>query len=488
MSFVTGASPHVDPYIGGNPHARQRIKPIVTFSPDIAERRFGYGLSGHLPGPASVAAMLNSVAGRDDMADQFPMAPFTYVQDKSVLRRRFGTYARANPDKAEGKEAADKARDILNEVREERGHWFAQTQLRRIHTQSGFRERLVAFWADHFTAKGSAFLYQYAETLYINEAVRAHIAGNFADLLISCVSHPMMLHYLDQDASVGPNSRYAKRRGNGRGLNENLAREVLELHTLGVNGPYDQADVRALAHVFTGMGRGRDQRFIFRNRVAEPGPQRLLGQDYSQRPSLQRIKTVLRDLAAHPATAAHIAQKLAVHFVADTPPPALVADLAATYLETGGRLMALYDVLLNHPTAWAMPATNIRPPLEFMSASLRALSVPQGRMSGLELRDINRLFLAPLKVMGQVWQKPAGPDGWAEEDAAWITPQGIAGRVEWAMRAPKNLLETLPDPREFVHHALGQNVPRRVAFAAKSAESRAEAIGLVLLSPAFQRR
>ncbi len=460
----------------------------MTFSAQIAEQRFGYGLSGHLPPVQSVSEMLKGLRGPDVMLAQYPVPPFDYIQDQGVLHGRFARFSRKNSGTLEGTDAADKARAVLKAVRQERGHWFTQSQLRRVHTQSAFRERLIAFWADHFTTVGKGHMFQFAETLYSDAAVRPHVAGRFGDLLVSCVTHPMMLHYLDQDVSSGPNSAFAQKRGQGRGLNENLAREVLELHTLGVGGPYDQTDVRALALLFTGMSRGRDLRFLFRRGFVEPGEHVVMGRRYGNQPGMERIKTALHDLARHPATAAHIARKLAVHFVSDTPSERLIADLTAAYLETDGQLMAVYDVLLSHPDAWRMPATNIRPPVEFVAASLRALSVSQGQMDAHDFRGVNRLFFVPLKVMGQFWQKPSGPDGWDEADAAWITPQGVAGRVEWAMRAPKELLETLPDPRAFVHTALGDTVPEAVNFAASAAETRAEAIGLVLLSPAFQRR
>lgn len=460
----------------------------MSFSAHMAEQRFGYGLSGHLPPVQSVAQMLEGVSGPDLMVTQFPLPGFGYIQKQGVLRSRFMKFARENARKPEGKDARDKALEVLKKVRRERAGWFTQSQLRRVHTQTAFRERLIAFWADHFTAVGKGQLFQFAESLYSDAAVRPHIAGSFGDLLVSCVTHPMMLHYLDQDISAGPNSAFAKRRGGGRGLNENLAREVLELHTLGVGGPYDQRDVRALARLFAGMSRGRDLRFLFRGGFVEPGQHVVLGKAYGGRPAMPQIISALQDLARHPATAAHIARKLAVHFVADRPPADLVAALTEAYLRTDGQLMALYEVLLTHPDAWARPATNIRPPVEFMAASMRALSVKPAQLEAMTPQQVNRFFFVPLKVMGQIWQKPSGPDGWDEADAAWITPQGVAGRVEWAMRAPKNLLEALPDPRDFVRSALGGDAPTRVAFAASAAETRAEAIGLVLLSPAFQRR
>ena len=460
----------------------------MSFSAHIAEQRFGYGLSGHLAPVQSVAQMLEGVSGPDQMATQFPLPSFGYIQKQGARRISLIKSSRENAGTEKGKDEEDKALEVLKKVRRERAAWFTQSQLRQIHTQTAFRERLVAFWSDHFTAVGKGQLFQFAEALYSYDAVRPHIAGSFGDLLVSCVTHPMMLHYLGQDISAGPNSNFAKRRGRGRGLNENLAREVLELHTLGVGGPYDQQDVRSLARLFTGMSRGPDLRFLFRGGFVEPGQHVVLGKSYGGRPAMPRIRSALQDLALHPATAAHISRKLAVHFVADTPPPALVEDLTAAYLRTDGQLMALYEVLLNHPEAWSTPPTNIRPPVEFVATAMRALSIPPAKLEALKARQVNRYFFGPLRVMGQFWKKPSGPDGWEEADAAWITPQGVAGRIEWAMRTPKNLMRILPDPRDFVRTALGENAPERVAFAANAAETRAEAIGLVLLSPAFQRR
>ncbi|MGC1497073.1 MAG: DUF1800 domain-containing protein [Sulfitobacter sp.] len=460
----------------------------MSFSPEIAERRFGYGLSPDLTPVASTQTMLNGVNGADDMALRFPIPGYRYLQDKMVSKRRFDQYARANPDTEEGKRAGEKARALNREVRLTRTRWFAQLELRRINSTQSFRERLVAFWGDHFTAVGKGGLLRPANSLYLEDAVRPNISGTFADLLIACVTHPLMLHYLDQNVSAGPNSIAAQRTDRRRGLNENLAREVLELHTLGAGGPYSQDDVRELAMLFTGMGGTRDMGFKFRRGMTEPGPETILGKTYGGAPSMEPIFAVLKDMAAHPATAAHIAQKLAVHFVSDTPPGDLVAQLRDAYLDSGGDLMVVYAALLDHPAAWQQPATNIKPPADFVSSALRALAVSEATFEKLREQDTRAYFYRPLGLMGQTWQRPDGPDGWSEKDRDWVTPQGIAARLEWAIQVPTLLIADLPDPRDFIQHALGQDVPGAVQFAAKSAETRAEAIGLVLASPAFQRR
>lgn len=458
----------------------------MRFSPHTAARRFGYGLSPAVAAPVSAEQMLAALGGPDVAAAQYPMPKFRVLQDALVLQGRFRRFARDNPTTDKGKEAREKSQKILREMRGNATSWFVQQQQRRIHTDDAFRERLVAFWADHFTALGKGGLLRVAAPLYVEDAIRPKVTGRFADLLMASVTHPLMLHYLDQTSSVGPNSRVAqRRRERSLGLNENLAREVLELHTLGVGGPYTQSDVHELAKLLTGMAVSRDYTFKFRPAFVEPGQETVLGQTYAEKGGMVPIRAALDDLARHPATARHIARKLVVHFVADAAPPAIVAAVEAAYLRTDGNLMACYEALLSHSETWGTPATNICPPDAFLSAVLRALAPP---LSALKPRQVRRLFLQPLRLMGQPWMQPGGPDGFAEEDTAWVTPQGISARLEWAMDAPARMMDTLPDPRDFVTTALGKDVPPAVVFAASAAEDRQAAIGLILASPAFQRR
>lgn len=460
----------------------------VTYSTELADIRYGCGLSPTLPPPSTPEALLDGLSGPDIMADRFAIPRFAdllpRIAEAAQMRRDL-----RQAGAAKKVELNDRIDQDKQESRDAGLRWFAQVLLRWVHTPQGLRERLAFFWADHFTAMGKNAVLHNAGLPYVEEAIRPNLAGTFADLLIAATLHPLMLHYLDQSSSVGPQSRVARRSNRVRGLNENLAREVMELHTLGVGGPYTQADVRQLAELFTGLSFDPAEGFRFRPAFAEPGPETVLGQTYGGDPAdVEPIRAVLRDLAVHPATAAHMARKLAVHFVSDDPDPALVAHVAARWRASGGDLMAVYGALLEHPAAWERTLRNVKPPADFVASACRALAVPPERVGSLTPKALRRLFMRPLSLMGQNWLRPGGPDGWPEADADWITPQGLAARLRWAMTAPSHLPGDLPDPRAFVTTALGSYADDNVRFAAGAAETRPEAIGLVLASPAFQRR
>lgn len=463
----------------------------MAFSPDLAERRFGYGLSPYLPRVASRDALLDTVIGPDVNKAEFPIPGIAYIQELMTQTKGLARKAKAAGDTEEGRRLRKMGKIVNRDLRFAKTRWFNQTQLRRIHGSQNFRERLVAFWGDHLTAQGKRGLLRRGTSPYLEDVIRPHVAGRFGDMLVDAVTHPLMLHYLDQARSFGPNSASAlqeKGIAQGRGLNENLAREVLELHTLGVGGPYTQRDVRELAELLTGLGVKRGKGLRFRESMAEPGVETVLGKTYGPDPSLAAIKQVLHDLASHPATAAHLARKLVVHFVSDVPDAALVDHITQAYLANDGALLPVYRALIEHPATWQTDRMNIRPPVEFVSTSLRALAVPAQAFEPLSERDVNEMFFIPMRAMGQIWQKPSGPDGWPEEDENWVTPQGLASRLDWAAQMPSRLMGTLPDPRKFVFDALGPRPPERVAFAAKAAESRAVAVALILTSPAMQRR
>lgn len=458
----------------------------MGFSPQLAEIRFGFGLSPAVAAPRDESDMLGRVVGPDIMAARFPLPSYAdFLPDLRAIRdiRRKG---KGNTDK---EAVLDRYRAAKNTLENKALGWAVNTMLRRTYSDAAFRERLVLFWSDHFTAFGKNQLTRFGTLTYVEDAVRPHVVGRFEDLLINAVLHPIMLGYLDQNISTGPNSRAAKNARKKRGLNENLAREVLELHTLGVNAPYTQDDVRQLAELLTGLTFDGAGRFAFRERMAEPGAETVLGKRYGgQRASLDAVHQVLRDLARHPATARHIAQKLAIHFVADRPPVALVTDLERAYLESGGDLLRVYDAMLSHPESWRLQPVNFKPPQDFMSSAWRSLAVDPNRAANLTRNDVLRLLMRPLRAMGQRFHRPNGPDGWPEPDSAWITPHGISHRMQWAMNAPIRLRPDLPDPRDFVVQALGDFANDQVLFAARAAESTKEAIGLVLMSPPFQRR
>ncbi|WP_101067788.1 DUF1800 domain-containing protein, partial [Roseovarius salinarum] len=373
-------------------------------------------------------------------------------------------------------------------LRRDAARWAGQMLLRRALGEDGLRERLTAFWADHFTAVGKGALMRELHTPHVEQAVRPHVAGRFSEMVRAVATQPMMLRYLDQHRSVGPNSRAAERNRRLGGLNENLAREMLELHTLGPAGPYDQADVRELAELLTGLTFNARDGFVFRADRAEPGAETVLGVSYGGRGGrLSDIHAALDDLATHPATARHIAKKLAVHFVSDAPAPDLVAHMAARFAAADGDLAQVYAAMLEHPAAWDPVARNVKAPVDFVGSALRALDIVPGHLPRDRPGEMRDTLLTPLALMGQEWARPLAPDGWPEDDAAWITPQRLAARLQWAMSAPFLLRKVLPDPRDFVHVALGARAPNDVIAAARASESRAEGIGVVLASPAFQR-
>ncbi|MGH1457523.1 MAG: DUF1800 domain-containing protein [Paracoccaceae bacterium] len=486
------------------------------FDPDLADIRFGCGRAPDIAAPRSIAQMMERLRGPDLAARAFPIGSFDSLrqdltaydglrnkerelsrelantgpqdsstpQDSPTRQERTAAFKRIQKQVEVQKRAAR-----LREVQS-----FGHTLQRRIGTQDGLRERLVAFWADHFTAHAKRPRLRPADATYIEDAIRPHVAGRFADMLRAAATHPVMLFYLDQHVSVGPNSPAARARvsaGRPSGaMNENLAREMLELHTLGVGGPYGQGDVQQLAALLTGLSYAPAKGFVFRAGLAEPQAETVLGKRYGgAKAKLDDIYAALDDLAAHPATSRHIARKMARHFTSDQPSEDLIRALDAAFTQSGGDLAALTQALLRHPDAWVREPGNVKQPFDFVASALRALGTHPRHIPVMKRRRMQQQFLTPLAHMGQAWNRPPGPDGWPEEDAAWIVPQRLAARIQWAMTVPFALMKLLPDPDDFMRSALGaraRSAPQ-LGFAAKGAETRAIGIGLVLLSPAFQR-
>ncbi|MEZ5676117.1 MAG: DUF1800 domain-containing protein [Thalassovita sp.] len=464
----------------------------MSFDPVIAETRFGTGLSPVADAPRSVQDMLARLTGPDHAADQFQIESYDQFRQRMTEAQEKGKIFRRNRGAQNVEELRKAYNHVKQEARRAQSVWMMQTLARRSTTADGFRERLAAFWADHFTVIGKGGVMRRVASPTTDSFIRPYLTGQFSDLLLAAVTSPAMVNYLDQQFSVGPNAPAREKMPPNRGLNENLAREVMELHTLGVEAPYSQRDVRELAELLTGLGIGSDHARVFRPEWAEPGAETVLGRSYGGDPAqFADIRAVMDDLARHPATARHLSGKLAVHFLGDVPDPGLTRAMETAWLDTGGDLLAVYAAMLGHSEAWRTERRNVKLPFDFMSSALRALNAPpnpfRGRPNDVEQR-IKKHFIRPLRRMGQPWEEPQGPDGWPEQDEMWITPQGVATRMEWALRVPQVLVPDLPDPRMFVEQAIGGNVPEAVQFAARAAESRHEGIALVLISPAFQRR
>ncbi|WP_306225047.1 DUF1800 domain-containing protein [Bosea beijingensis] len=352
-----------------------------------------------------------------------------------------------------------------------------------LATETGFGERLVMFWSNHFCIGATkSNMCRIMAGAYEREAIRPHVFGRFEDMLIAAESHPAMLDFLDNRQSVGPNSPAGRRRG--RGLNENLAREIMELHTLGVSGGYAQADVTNLARIITGwtvVGRegvlGFPGSFAFNAGLHEPGVTPLLGRRYDQPGKAQGI-AALTDLARHPATASFIATKLVRHFVADAPSRALVNKLALTFRKSGGDLPAVYRALIEDDAVWRAPASKIRSPQEFLLAAYRAL----GRKP-----DFGQI-IGPAGVMGQPFWQPSGPNGYADDNAAWASAEGLKTRVDVAAGWGRQAAGSAADPRVLADDILGSLLSPETKQAVARAESKPQAIALLLMSPEFQRR
>jgi uncharacterized protein (DUF1800 family) len=347
----------------------------------------------------------------------------------------------------------------------------------------GFVERLVVFWSNHFciSANKGPLARMWAGS-FEREAIRPHVLGRFADMLQAVEQHPAMLFFLDNQQSLGPDSRAGVNRN--RGLNENLAREIMELHTLGVGGGYSQDDVTSLARIITGWtyaGRqgqlGTPGTFVFNANAHQPGAQRVMGKIYEAN-GVAQGEAVLADIARHPSTAKFIATKFARHFVADEPPPALVARLRDVFTKSDGDLKALATALLDSDEAWQAPLTKMRSPYEFLVAS--------GRLLARNPEDPGR-YLNGLNVLGQPLWSPAGPNGFPDTNAAWAAPEGIKLRLDISAQFASTLADRI-DPRDLLELVAADAASPETRRTIERAESRQQALALLLMSPEFQRR
>ncbi len=369
-------------------------------------------------------------------------------------------------------------------------------------TAHGFVERLVRFWSNHFAIsvdKRPAALYAAPME---REAIRPHVLGRFEDLLLAAEMHPGMLRYLDNTQSVGEGSmfavrgarRQAQRGGDApprrRGLNENLAREILELHTLGVDGGYAQGDVTELARAITGWGtplarayRGdapaHGEAFVFRAAAHEPGARSVLGRRYAEG-GLEQGRAILADLARHPSTATHLATKLARHFVADAPPPALVERMAAAYLADDGDLRALYRAMIGSDLAWGEDARKFKTPDDFVVSALRAAGIDAG---AAPLQTVNLL-----RQLGQPPFTPRSPAGFADTAADWTGPDALWKRVQVAQTLAQRVPRERLDPVRVAGEVFGNGLDGETSTALKRAESERDGLALLFASPAFQWR
>ncbi|WCL53161.1 DUF1800 domain-containing protein [Gimibacter soli] len=438
--------------------------------------RFGLGAR---PGDASAIAAdplgwtLAQLSDKPDDRRAFDGRPASdkLLGDVFMFQREL---LKARKEKVDDKEMAAKVMDR----KDFRDIYLADVEARltqAVLTETPVQERLVRFWSNHFTVSAEKLVVLTVTGAFEREAIRPHLNGHFRDLLQASTAHPAMILYLDNDRSAGPNSMAGRRRD--LGLNENLAREILELQTLGVNGGYTQADVTAFARILTGWTVSRPilggtGRFVYVDRMHEPGDHAVLGKTYRGEGDAQ-TRAVLADLAVHPATASFIALKLARHFIADTPPDDVVAALASTFMETDGHLPSVHKRLFELAAPLLDDTRKVRPPEDYVVATLRALKIDPA--------DKTRKIFAVLRDMGQRPMVPPGPDGWPDTASEWLSGQSLMTRIDWASALAERV--TRVDSRALAGFLWGDALSESTRTSIARAESGHQALSLLLAAP-----
>lgn len=468
----------------------------------IAATRFGLGAR-----PGEIAEAARDPQGwlkaqiRREGAD-LPRADGETAAQRIADLRDFREQRQMMKQEAATGDAGDPARDPVRMAQKLLREDTAEDFLARVQlgatTAAPFRERWALFFANHFTVAANKLQTATVVGPYEAEAIRPHVFGRFEDLLVAAETHPAMMLYLDQAQSVGPNSPLAQRVATlGRrgavadrpglartpGLNENLAREILELHTVGVDGGYSQTDVTEFARAMTGLSIGRFNgreapgAVVFRIAAHEPGERTVMGVRY-RAGGKEQAAAILSDLAAKPQTARFVCTKIARHFVADEPPPALVARLETAWKRSGGDLGEVAQALIAAPEAWAPQPAKFKTPYDFVISSWRAAdAAPQA------FPQVGPI----LTSLGQKPFAPGSPKGWPEEAAAWAAPDAIVKRMQFAQRFAAQAVQGR-DPKALAAEALGARLTPATATAIARAESRPEGFALLLMSPEFQRR
>jgi len=476
----------------------------------IALNRFGLGARPDNPQPADPKRWLLQQLDRFEVRPQ----PLTQVPTRAAVVDQLAQYLDAQRVAAQAKRQPLQAsmstapmpqpdatkqpdplkRYLRQSIRDDYVTMNAARVDAALTSGTPFVERLVHFWANHFSVSVDKLPVIGLAGLLEFEAVRPHVLGKFSDMLLAVEQHPAMLLYLDQAQSIGPDSpageRIAMRGGKQRGLNENLAREIMELHTLGVRTGYSQVDVTEFARALTGwmvsgIGRGPAARMIggapgqfqFAAMLHEPGARMIVGKRYDQAGE-QQARAVLLDLAASPATARHLSTKLARHFAGDDPSPALIDRLSKAYLASGGDLPTIYRALIESPEPWAARPLKFKTPWEWTVSASRAVglkSLEAGPATGL------------LKQLGQPTWQPGSPAGWDDIAASWAGPDALVRRVEVAQRFGDRAASSV-DARALAEKLFPDSLSDATRTAIARAESPAEGLALLLVSPEFVRR
>lgn len=449
-------------------------------------------LGSFQPRPQALA----SVPGRAQVVQQLSDYMAEARMDRQAKRQLQPAAMTTGMDKAAADGLPDSARKFLQKsIRDDYVIMTGARLSAAIASDTPFVERLVHFWANHFAVSADKLPVIGLAGLLEFEAIRPHVLGKFTDMLLAVEQHPAMLLFLDQAQSIGPNSRAAQfaamRGGQKRGLNENLAREIMELHTLGVRTGYTQADVTEFARALTGwtvsgLAQGPARRllvgsapgeFQFAELIHEPGERLIMGRRYRQDGEAQ-ARAVLMDLASNPATARHLATKLTRHFAGDDPPAAMVDRLASAYLKSGGDLPAVYRAIVQSPEAWSPQPVKFKSPWEWSVSALRAVGQEQIQP---------QMAAGLLNQLGQPTWRPGSPAGFDDIAASWAAPEALMLRVEAAQRIAERAGSSV-DARALAEKLFPGSLSEATRTAVARAESPSEGLALLLVSPEFVRR
>lgn len=484
----------------------------------VATNRFGLGVRGGESVSDGLAAERPAHWLTQQLGWYLPLPePWAVVPDTVQVMADQAAAARRvrDSDEAQRPQARQQLRQAAQRTYDNAVNARVTTALT---TSTPFVERLVHFWSNHFAVSADKPAVTALAGAFERDAIRPNVLGRFEDLLLAAERHPAMLQFLDQVRSVGPDSvgaqrQAGQRQGRAPGLNENLSREILELHTLGARSVFGQDDVTEFARALTGWGvdngesaaqpdapgaaradnanrpasrqraAARIERdshapgFVFRPQLHQPGERRLLGKRYPQEGQAQAL-AILHDLASAEATARHLASQLACHFVADVVPPDLVDRLAQTYLRNGGELVPVYRALIEWPRAWAPEPAKFKTPWDWVISSLR----------GLDAEDRPNLRPAQwLKQLGQPVWRPGSPAGFDDVAASWAGPDALMRRAEAAQRFAAMLGGRI-DARQLAPELLPGTLSQATADEIARAESPRSALALLLMSPEFMRR
>lgn len=354
------------------------------------------------------------------------------------------------------------------------------TFLHSISTAQPLQARLLDFFSNHFSVSISNRETRLLAPTLEREAILPRLTGSFNEMLLAVETHPAMLRYLNNDVSIGPNSIVGKKRKK-KGLNENLAREILELHTLGVTGGYSQQDVTEFAKAITGLTIGNTKRnehpgFIFHKGTHEPGDRLVLGKRFAaDDKTMGQAQAILEMLASHPSTALHICTKLAKHFISDNPDPAIIDSMNKAWKKTSGHIPAVVEQLIIHPSSWVAAPAKFKTPRDLVISACRVC----------ELSETKPSLVKMLAILGQALFGAGSPAGYSDESLAWSGPNPLMTRIEWANHFAGQVKLA---PIDIARHALGPLLSERTEQHIKRAESKRQAIALLLMSPEFQRR